>query len=340
MTIQAAIAGSASVIGHSFDLGVESTMRSVVSAALAEAKMAMDDIDTVVSVASDTLDGVMIPIRAEIAGSFGKSYLNVPSSAGHALAASVALIESGQATNVLLAGWGAASRLASADSRSIQADPFYDRPSGASPAALSALQARELAADAAFEGRDPAVAAGAMTSRAWSAGVPEGAQRADAWLGQSFCDGAVALVLCRAEPDDARIRIADFGSSARPYSPQDERLDPAPWAMEAMAHCREPAKVAAVKLAVVEAAGPTSICEARVLSALVDHGLAGSQIDHWNASGGGATAWFGPATALRQLAFAATSLRSIGSHAGGVLDLAGPLGQHVTFILLTQGEVR
>src|SRR5690606_38437738 len=123
--------GAAARVGASIVADLETEVRSVVLSSLSSSNLDLAYIDAVVTVASDTLDGVMVPIRAEVAGAFGKMPLNVPSSAGHGLAAAMVLLESGQARNVLLVGWGAASKLARHDSRSIQADPFHDRPVGA-----------------------------------------------------------------------------------------------------------------------------------------------------------------------------------------------------------------
>src|SRR5690606_21160183 len=153
--------------------------------------------------ASDTLDGVMVPIRAEVAGAYGKSPLNVPSSAGHALAAASVLLGSGQAQRVLIAGWGAASKLALHDSRDSQASPFDDRVIGAGPAQIAALQAAELRQD------DP--------------DLPD--------AGVTFSDGAVALVLGLAR-GAGETRIADFGTSSRGYYPEDDLVDPALWVRE------------------------------------------------------------------------------------------------------------
>src|SRR5690606_24319289 len=113
-------------------------------AALAAAEMPLDAVDMVVTVGSDVLDAGMGATRSGIAGAYGREIVTVPSSAGHAFAAAHAMVESGQARTVLLAGWGQGTKFAGIDGRYVQADPFYARPVGADAAAMSALQAWRL----------------------------------------------------------------------------------------------------------------------------------------------------------------------------------------------------
>jgi len=295
---EVAILGAAARVGASVAADLESEVRSVVLDSLASSKLDLDDIDAVVTVASDTLDGVMVPIRAEVAGAFGKMPLNIPSSAGHALAAAVVLLESGQARHVLLAGWGAASKLAHHDSRSIQADPFHDRPAGAVPAQVAALQASELLDE--FPDLPP--------------------------HGITFADGAVALVLGSSEGHDAAVRIADAGTSSRGYYPEDDKVDPLRWVNEAMAKWRQqPAKPQ------VAVSGPGRTAEARAATAFTDATPSGPAL-----LPSGSEAWFGPATAL----FQAFQLHQQLSRTGGegvLIDMAGPMGQHVTCVRLAGG---
>ena len=104
MTGDVRIAGTGERVGG--DVGVEVSVRGAVQDALAAAKMVLNDVDLVVTVGSDILDGGMVGTRSGIAGAYGRELISVPSSGGHALAAAVAMIESGQARTVLLAGWG------------------------------------------------------------------------------------------------------------------------------------------------------------------------------------------------------------------------------------------
>ena len=221
MTARAAIIGAASLVVQRFARPLEHAVHETVVAALADAGLAgLEAIDTVLTSASDTLDGIMVATRSEMAGSAGKSYLHVPSSAGHALMAAAALIETGAAGTLLLVGWGEGSKFAVADAREIQADPFYARPVGATPAVLAALQAQFLTAT----GRVPVALADAYVARmAARAGRESPNGRGPAWLRTGWCDGVVAMVLGQAADHPRAVRIRDYGSTFRPYTPAIKR---------------------------------------------------------------------------------------------------------------------
>ncbi|MGQ7793599.1 hypothetical protein ACUN0C_14410 [Faunimonas sp. B44] len=338
MTAPATITGWACRLGRPFGDRLDMAVRETVLAALSVSNLPIDAIDSVVTVASDTLDGLSVPGRGEIAGNYGRSYLNLPSSAGHGLGAAVVQIESGSAENLLLVGWGAATKLAREDSRRNQADPFYARPIGASPRALAALQANELSG---LEGSDPRrlqAYADRMRSRAWADATETPAGATPVWARSGFCDGAVAIVLQRGSGSRTGIGVTGIASVSRPYSPEDERLDPAEWVSEALGCLPDTDDVDGGSAGIVEAAAPTPAAEARALGAL-STGSA-QDIAGFNASGGGAVAYFGAATGLRQVAEASRALAAKGTSRPSsalVLDLAGPLGQHVTAIYLRAG---
>lgn len=327
-----AIVGHAVRLGRPFGDRLEVTVRDTVLEALGRSGLDLADIDTVVTCASDTLDGMMVPVKAEFAGSYGRSLLNVPSSAGHAVAAAASLIETGQAENLLMVGWGEATRLARADFRRNQADPFYTRPLGASPAMSATLQAAGLAAEVLPDGAALDERARADRARAWGAAPDGRGDSVPAWAQTGFCDGAVALILRPRNQAPGGVVIRDHGCASRSYCPGDDRLDPALWVDEAVAACAEPDSLRAGAFAAVEVAGPTTIAEMRALAALradrIDDPSGGVM-----ASGGGAAAHFGPATALRQLAVACATLGGRPGM-GIVADLAGPMGQHTTLIAL------
>jgi len=313
MNKHAAILGSASLIARRFRESLEFAVHETVLAALADANLTLDAIDTVVTAASDTLDGIMVATRSEIAGSNGRAYMHIPSSAGHALAAAATMIEAGMAHHVLLVGWGEGSKFNEQDSRGIQADPFFARPVGADPLTVAALQAQFLFAAGRIDFPTADAYAHRMAERAWpgqsilSGSVP-------IWLRTGWCDGAVALVLGRSEEYPPAVRIRDFATSFQPYTPQD--LDPAAWVADAIGPLSTP-------LDVVEISAPTPVCEARAGMTLAGE---------INPSGGGATAYFGIATGLKRVAAAASALR--GGQFGKVIDLAGPIGQALTVVSL------
>jgi hypothetical protein len=338
----AVIAGCGWKLGRPFADRLDVVIRQAVLAALAESGLSIDDIDSFITVAGDTLDGISVPGRAEVAGNYGRRYLNVPSSAGHGLGAAVTQIEAGEAKNLILVGWGAATKYATFDPRRNQADPFYARPIGASPCVVAALQANEILDMSGMEESTLQSYADEMALRTWDGTVAPVAGAAPAWVRTGFCDGAVAIVLRRAGDGSPGVAVSDFASVSRAYSPEDERLDTAEWVKEAISAMSGPGHTDGAEFTVIEAAAPTPIAEARALSAL---GFASdSDQGKFNPSGGGATAHFGQATALRQIAetsrrLAAGSKRSSRRPSKGlVLDLTGPAGQHTTAIML-QAEV-
>jgi acetyl-CoA acetyltransferase len=331
MTERVAIAGWGSRVGT--DEPIERDVRASVREALSSAGLALDAIDMVVTVGSDLLDGGMVATRSGVAGSFGRELMTVPSSAGHAFAAAATQIESGAARTVLLAGWGEGSKAAARDSRIIQADPFYARPVGADATALALLQAQRLVATGRLDPERMAAYAALMRDRVKPTPTP--CSGAAGWLLPSWCDGAGALVLTRADADAAGIAIRDFGMSFRPYCPAPEEFDPAFWVEAAIGRMRDPMTDDTLALAVVEIGAPTPFGEAVAMADILE-------AQHWemadqrvNPSGGGAAAHFGPATGLMRIIAAADFLTRQPTPAiGAAIDLAGPIGQAATVILL------
>lgn len=324
MSAGVAIIGAAAHVVPRFAAPLEFAVHDTVVAALADAGLpGLEPVDTVLTSASDTLDGIMVATRSEMAGSAGKAYLHVPSSAGHALASAAALIGSGLAGTLLLVGWGEGSKLAIADSRVIQADPFYARPVGATPAALAALQAQFLLGAGLLAADAAAAYAARMAERAGTIGH-DGA--GPAWLRPGWCDGVVALVLAPTEAHPGAVRLCDYATSFRPYTPQSDapdELDPAAWVTQALPPLRRPPDM-------IEASAPTPVCEARAGMALAGMALGGGPDweARFNCSGGGAAAYFGNATGLHRLAALKSSLGA--GQTGCMLDLAGPIGNAVT----------
>ncbi len=314
------VAGAASRIEGQFASGVERPIRDVVREALADAGISLSDVDYVVTVASDALDGMMVPVRAELAGALGKSYLNVPSSAGHALAAAATVIEAGDAETVLVVGWGAASKLAGDDGRSNQFDPFYMRPAGATPETLAAVQRQVLVAAGLLSVSEVEAHAARMAAASWPGGA--GASHA-------FCDGAVAIVLTGSKPPARGLSIVDHATASRSHAPLDATFDPAVWTSEALGSFVRGG--ASSQDGFVEVSGTTPCAELRAISAVLGSESVVGAGDS-NRTGGGAAAWFGPATGLRAFAelFRMHSATDRGEAHGVFVDLAGPLGQLVT----------
>jgi len=336
MTERVAIAGWGSRIGGGE--GIDRAVRSAVRDALKAADLdSLDAIAMVVTVGSDLIDGGMVATRSGIAGSYGRELITVPSSAGHAFAAAMTQIESGAARHVLLAGWGQGTKLAARDSRITQADPFYARPVGADPTALGLLQAQRLVATGRIDPESMASYAEAMRGRAGHAISQAPRVGAATWLMPSWCDGACALVLTRA--DASGIFVRDFGMAFEPYCPEPDDLDPASWTATAFARMHEPLAQEELPLAMVETGAPTPFGEAAAMADI----LAAQRwplIDHrFNPSGGGAASHFGPATGLMRIIAVADFLKRQSAPAiGAALDLAGPIGQATTVMLLEKSR--
>ena len=146
------------------------------------------------------------------------------------------------------------------------------------------------------------------------------------WLTPHWSDGACAMVLVAGE---GAVRVADVGTSFRPYCPEPADLDPALWVHEAMARTARVNR----DLAVVEIGGPTAVCEFAALAQIISATDMLPTDGRLNASGGGATTFFGPATGLRHIAAVA---RALGANLGTglAIDLAGPIGQATSVIKL------
>ena len=327
------IIGAACRIDRQFSDGVEPVIRTVVRSALEAAGLSIADIEMAVTVASDALDGIMVPVRSELAGTFGKSYLNVCSAAGHAVLAAAAAIEAGDTENALVVGWGAASKLAETDSRVNQFDPFYMRPVGATPAVLAALQKQTLVASELVSRQEIEAFQDRMAGILWP---PEKAG-ADS-LTRGFCDGVAALVLKRVPDGSPGVTVGDYSTASRSHCPLDGSMDPADWVREAISGFSSSGSKGAPRRGFIEASGSTSLAELRAIAASIDSGLVDCEAATANRRGGGATAWFGPATGLRALAALCRDLLTEDAgdepDAGLFVDLAGPLGQHVTSIFV------
>ena len=326
--MKAAIAGGAYRIERQFAAGMEPVIRQIVRAALETSRLSLADIEMVVTVASDTLDGMMVPVRAELAGALGKNYLNVPSSAGHALSAAAAAIEAGDAKSVLVVGWGAASKLAHADGRANQFDPFYMRPVGATPELIAALQERVLASSGVLTEDDIA------SFEARMANIAREDAQGDALGAHGFCDGVAAIVLRRAADETSGAIIADHATASRSHNPLDGSFDPAGWVREALTGFASARPKKQLSQGFIEVSGPTSWAELRGIAGAVEAGYVDCSAASANSTGGGAAAWFGPATGIRALARLHGRMDRTTPDRGLFVDLAGPLGQHVTGMLI------
>lgn len=312
------LAGAGARVRGRFPAPLDHEVHAAVADALAEAGVALQQVDAVVTVGSDVVDAILLPMRTELYSAAGRACLNVSSGAGDGFGAAMATLEAGQAGTVLLVGWGEGSKGAVEDALPLQAEPFHARRVGAQALALSRMQAQWLA--------------GEHSSTA-------------SWEPPVWSDGAAAVVLRRGAHDGAS-QVVDFASSWLPYTPESaEDLDPARWVETAWARLSSAAdweRQAPQHLACIEASAASSICERRALAPLLRRARWQADDARINRGGGGAAAWFGTATGLHALVQAHRALRQEARNGrcalAAVLDLAGPIGQATTAILLRQGE--
>lgn len=335
--------GSGARVAPRFANALDIEVHAAMTEALAQSRIELVDVDLVVTVGSDVVDAILVPMRTELFGGAGRASMNVPSSAGAALGAAIASIEADQAHTVLVIGWAEGGKGAAQDALPLQADPFHARRIGADPVALASLQAQWLLES----GRLPPQAAHrhAATMRE-RLGAPheEPASQPDAATSPRWCDGAACIVLRRGLHQDSPI-VSDFASSWRPYTPASgEDLDPAGWvdaALDRFARAGAWRSEAAVRLAAIEASAPSAHGERRALDPLLRIAGWDAGDERINRRGGGASAWFGPATGLHAIAQAhralTASARSRRGAMAAILDLAGPIGQATTAILLREG---
>lgn len=115
----------------------------VVSAALADSGLTMDDIDSIVIAAHDLVDGrgLSSMITGPAAGAYLRDEIRVSEDGLVALSLGAARVEAGEATRVLVAAWGRASEGDPGRTSRVGFDPFSEQPLGISEAVVSALRA-------------------------------------------------------------------------------------------------------------------------------------------------------------------------------------------------------
>lgn len=309
------LVGSAARVAPRFANALDIEVHAVMDAALAQAGIALADVDTVVSIGSDVVDAILVPMRSELFGGAGRASINVPSGTGAALGAAVAMIESGQAQNVLVTGWHEGGKDAARDALPLQGDPFHARRVGADPETLAALQGQWL--------------------------VDGGRVPHDAVAPTRWCDGAASLVL-RAGVHEGAPVVVDFASSWKPYTPAlPEELDPAGWvtsALDGLARAGAWRSEAASRLVVAAASAASPHNARRALDVFARLCGLGERDARRVCNHDGASPWFGPPTGLHAIARAHRALAEsrIDGALAAVLDLVGPIGQATTAILLRQ----
>lgn len=330
---------------------LDALIHEAVSGVLRHAGAALEVVDCVITVSSDSVDGAIAPLlRSEASGAPGHDYLHVTGASASAIHAAMTLITSNLAGTVLVIGWGEWTKKVVDEIPDLETDPVFHRPLEIGSLQLASMQIGWLI-DRGLVARETAIAfANAMRAKkcelselrkartrrlaapreATSVGIcreimPDGIDR------------ATALLLCatKQKGPSPRLCIDGIATRFRPLWPQQEDLDPAVWVSEVLEQCG--LSDHALAGMAIEVSSTNAVIGLRALSAL---GAAGdwSRNSLLNRFGGGLAAYSGAADGLARidlLARAGFGAVSGQPQKGGlVIELAGPLGQATASIHL------
>lgn len=331
------------------DQSLDALVAETVQAALLSANIKLDDVDTVVALGNEQVDGGISPLlMAEAAGGLGRSYLFVTGASGDALHSALAFLGAGMAQTVLLVGWSQSTKPGVDDLSTLSTDPLFHQPLGLGLVELAAMHFARLEFDGLVDAREVRGYAEEMKRRRGRDRSLNGA-RIVRWSGRGsipFNDGrkkpvgpdridrATALVLA-AEQRSATVRITDVAKADRSLVPDE--IDPRVWLDDVLRQI-EPNVSTVTDCAIIEVSAPSAYCEWRALGAL---GLGGtwSAREGFNRFGGGLAAYNGTADGLARLESAFRGLlEPLGvARSGLVIEMSGPLGQSVTAVRLAAG---
>lgn len=292
-----------------------------VRAAIDDAGVAMDGIDSVVLGAHDLVDGRSLTsmVTAPAAAAYMRDEVRLSDDGLAALAVGVARLEAGHNTRTIVAAWGRASEHDTAAVARALFDPAYHRALGLTELSVAAMRAQQWLTtnpdqpDRAAAARRRAQAASSNpravrsdTDAAASLPYPLGPTEGPAWA-----DVVAALVL---SGENTPIRIAGMGQSSEIYWPGDRHLVAMPALSQASSRALAEAGTGLDEVDVVELDGQTIFDEAIGLEAI---GLAkmGMGLRHLaedercNPSGGGAAGWCAPGMGLVRAVEAVLQLR-------------------------------
>jgi len=285
-----------------------------VSAALSDAQVEMDQVDSVVLSAHDLVDGLSLSsmVTAPAAGAYLRDEIRLAEDGLCAASLAAARVEAGESALTVVAAWGRASEGDFDGTSRAAFDPFLVQPFGLRELEVSAL--RLSAWLARFPGREAAradaaaarAARAARNPRAAAAGSPQPAlgHPLRAGEGPRWADIVVAAVV---GPAEAAVRIAGVGHSTDLPAIGDRDLLGLPSLREAADRALADAGIAAAAIDLHEIDGITLADEALALEAL---GLAAAgegfaaygAAPAINPAGGGAAGWCYPAMGLVRLA--------------------------------------
>jgi acetyl-CoA C-acetyltransferase len=190
---------------------LEEILYDVVNAALADAKLTIEDIDGIVVASNDQFDGRAISIMAA-SGSVGgvnRDILATPSASEHAFVMGALRVRSGQFRTQLVVSWSPTEASSLSEAQRLGADPYFHRALPLDELSTHALQASILEATVAGVGKaarlvvdkNRANGARAYPAEVGSGAVGDGVSR---WpitpdMTRRPVTGAVALVLAEAD---------------------------------------------------------------------------------------------------------------------------------------------
>jgi hypothetical protein len=345
------IAGSASSYAKR-RTNLDVLIHDAVSGALRQAGTPLEQVDCVVSVSSDTVDGAIAPLlRSEACGARGRDYLNVTGASAAAIGAASALISSALADTVLVVGWGEFTKSVVNEVPALETDPAFARPLGIGSLQLAAMQTRWLMARGLVSQADGVEFADTMRARRQGLdelrkvrtkrlAAPREANQ-DGLCAQHMPDGidrATALVLSRNAPrgPGRRLCIRQLATHFAPLWPEHQDLDPAVWVSQVLEQCFSKG-IDLGKLS-IELTSTNAIIGLRALNAL---GPAGDWKSNplLNRFGGGVAGYTGAADGLARIdlwARAGSGESAAQAQPDGlVIELAGPIGQATAAIHIT-----
>jgi hypothetical protein len=291
----------------------------VVTDALNDAGVTMDDIDGIVIAAHDLVDGRSLSsmITGPAAGAYLRDEIRVSEDGLVALSLGAARIEAGESTRIVVAAWGRASEGDPERTSRAAFDPFSEQALGMSDSVVSALRASAYLRQFPASDRDAAAAA-----RLRRAGVDTSVIDAPVWplrAGEMAhtADVAAAVILCSDGPGP---RVTGVGHGTDPVRIGDRSLADVKAARDAVDAALAGASRTVVDLDVVELSGRTLFDEVLLLEAagLATAGqgpTAYTEQARINPSGGAASGFCFPASGLARFVEAVQQVRGTSGEA-------------------------
>ncbi|MFT3874136.1 MAG: hypothetical protein QM714_16085 [Nocardioides sp.] len=291
---------------------------ATVTDALADARVSIDDVDSVILGAHDVTDGrgLSSMVTAPSAGAFMKDEVRLGDDGAQAFVVGAARVVGGASKCAIVVAWGRASEGEPEAISNILFDPFFTRPLGMTEVGVSSLRAAAaLAKHRRYEASRNAAAARRSVSRFAMGRVADSAHPLRDGELPVWADVAAAVVI---SCELSRVRVSGVGMSTEPYGIGDRDLLGLPALRSASQQALERAGTDVGKIEVFELDGLTLVDEALALEAVgaVAEGegmpaLAGEGSDRVviNRDGGYVAGYCAPAMGLVRIAGAAAAIR-------------------------------